>query len=155
MAKRGRKPKLTKELIKKATDIIRMGNYTETACEYLGIHKSTWYKWLSAGEKANSGLKREFFDAIKKAEAEAQIRNLGIIQQAAKENWQAAAWYLERKFPDQWGKKKYEVEHKGEMKTNNEHTITQRIVNDPVSRELARQLYRRSVGEGMGGGREE
>jgi hypothetical protein len=106
MTQRGRKSKLTKELIQEAANIIKMGIYVETACDYLGIHRSTWYKWLSEGEKAKGGLKKEFFDTIKKAEAEAQIRNIGIIQQAAKDNWQAAAWYLERRYPERWGRRK-------------------------------------------------
>lgn len=92
-----------------------MGNYTKVVCDYLGICESTWYKWLKDGEKAKSGLKMEFFQSIKKAEAEAQIRNVGIIQQSAKENWQAAAWYLERKFPDMWGRRKLEVDVDSEV----------------------------------------
>lgn len=115
MAKRGRKSKLTKELIKEASDIIKMGNYTETVCDYLGISKNTWYRWMKEGEQAKRGLKSEFSDAIKKAQAHAEIRNLAIIETAAKEEWQAAAWYLERKFPKKWGRQKVEIEHKGEI----------------------------------------
>lgn len=48
-----------------------------------------------------------------------------------------------------------EVEHSGQVSTNNEHTVTQRIVSDPVSRELARELFRRATSSDMGRGREE
>lgn len=99
-----RKSKLTKELIKNASDLIKLGNYTNVVCQYLGINESTWYKWLKEGEKANSGLKREFFKSIKSAESQAEIRNVGRIQNAAQDTWQAAAWYLERKFPERWGR---------------------------------------------------
>lgn len=102
----GRKLKLTPELIKEAENLIKLGNYTEVVCQYLGIHRSTWYKWMQEGENANSGLKKEFFDTIKSAEAHAEIRNIKNIQTSASEgNWHASAWYLERKFPDRWGRK--------------------------------------------------
>jgi hypothetical protein len=111
-----RRSKLTKELIDEASKWIKLGNYTNTVCRYLGIHESTWYKWMQEGEKARSGIKREFFEAIKRAESEAEIRNVQMIQTAAKENWQAAAWYLERKFPDRWGKKdRMSLDHNGKV----------------------------------------
>lgn len=59
-------------------------------------------KW---GEKKQTGIYFEFFEAIKKAEAIAEARNVTIIQSAAKDSWQAAAWWLERKHPDEWGRK--------------------------------------------------
>jgi transposase len=124
----GRKTKLTRELIDEASKLIRAGNYNETVCQYLGIHKSTWYKWLAEGEQANSGLKKEFFDSIKKAEAHAEIRNVQVIQKAANESWQAAMTYLERKFPDRWGRKdkvNADVEHSGQV--NVKHDINERI----------------------------
>ncbi|HOQ51860.1 MAG TPA: hypothetical protein PK233_08525, partial [Candidatus Atribacteria bacterium] len=63
-------------------------------------------RWLREGEAAKSGLKRQFWQAIKKAEKEAIIKNVGIIQKAAEEgNWQAAAWWLERKYFQDWGRK--------------------------------------------------
>lgn len=116
----GRKPKLTKELITDAENLIKAGNYTETVCSYLGIHKSTWYRWMQEGETSKSGLKREFYDSIKGAEAFAEIRNVNVIQNAAKEIWQASAWYLERKFPDRWGRQdKQKVEHSGGITNRN------------------------------------
>lgn len=134
----GRKTKLTKSLIEEASKLVKAGNYNETVCQYLGIHKSTWYKWLQAGEDAKSGLKREFFDSIKKAEAHAEMRNVEIIQRAAYEAendprlWTAAMAFLERKHPEKWGKKEKfqgELEHSGELvdKKKVEVDITQRI----------------------------
>lgn len=117
----GRKPKLTRKLIEDAEKLIKLGNYNTTVCQYLGIHQSTWYKWLKEGEKAKSGLKKEFFERIKSAESHAEIRNVQLIQQSANESWQAAAWYLERKFPDRWGKKEKvdaNVNHSGSINKN-------------------------------------
>ncbi len=48
----------------------------------------------------------EFLESIKKAKAKAVIRNVLIIQTAAKKTWQAAAWWLERSHHKDWGIKK-------------------------------------------------
>ena len=101
-----RKSKLTQELIKEAYKLVAAGNYVKDIYPILGIDESTWYRWLSEGEKAKSGLKREFYETIKKAEKDAIARNVALIQRAAQEgNWQAAAWWLERKYFEDWGRK--------------------------------------------------
>lgn len=105
----GRKSKLTKELIEEAAKYIRAGNYANVVANYLGIGESTWYRWLQEGEVANSGLKREFWESIKKAEAVPEIRNVNIVQKAAEENWQAAMTYLQRRFPERWGRRDFQV----------------------------------------------
>jgi len=101
-----RKSKLTKELIKEAYKLVSAGNYIKDIPPVLGIDDSTWFRWLSEGEKAKSGLKREFYETIKKAEKDAIARNVALIQRAAQDgNWQAAAWWLERKYFEDWGRK--------------------------------------------------
>ncbi len=101
-----RKSKLTSELIKEAYKLVAAGNYIKDVYPILGIDESTWYRWLSEGEKAKSGLKREFYETIKKAEKDAIARNVALIQRAAQDgNWQAAAWWLERKYFEDWGRK--------------------------------------------------
>ena len=71
---KGAKGKLTKELIEKAADIIARGNYYKVAIDILGIDDKTWYNWLRQGEiDANKGINSlnfQFFQSIKKAEAE-------------------------------------------------------------------------------------
>jgi hypothetical protein len=85
--------------------LISAGNYINTACRAAGIKEQTYLNWLKWGEEKKAGIYFEFFEAIKKAEAVAEARNVTIIQTAAKDSWQAAAWWLERKHPDDWGRK--------------------------------------------------
>jgi len=101
------KLKLTEELIEKAYKLIAAGNYQKQVAQYLGIGERTWYRWLQKGETAKSkrSIYRQFWQAVKKAEAEAAIRNVAIVQKAAQETWQAAAWWLERRYPEEWGRK--------------------------------------------------
>jgi len=111
---RGRPTKLTPEVQKQICDAIEAGNYIETAAQYAGIEKSTLYSWLKEGARAKSGKKKEFSNAVKKALAKSEMRDVFIIGKAAEQNWQAAAWRLERKFPDKWGRKeKQTLEHTG------------------------------------------
>jgi hypothetical protein len=52
----------------------------------------------------------EFSDAVKKAEADAEIEDIEIIRQAARNGaWQAAAWRCERRNPQDWGKKELDL----------------------------------------------
>ena len=101
-----RRTKLSEELIKEAYELVASGNYIKDVYPILGIGEVTWYRWLREGEIAKSGLKRQFWQSIKKAEKEAIIKNVAVIQKAAEEgNWQAAAWWLERKYFQDWGRK--------------------------------------------------
>ncbi len=104
--KMARRTKLTKELIEEAYKLVSEGNYIKDVYPILGIGEVTWYRWLREGEAAKSGIKRQFWQAIKKAEKEAIIKNVAVIQKAAEDgNWQAAAWWLERKYFQDWGRK--------------------------------------------------
>lgn len=120
----GRPTKLTPEIQKTIMDALRRGSYMETAAAYAGISKNTLYDWLRRGARekqrlANNSRARmlkderpfvEFSDAIKKAQAEAELRDLEIIRKAAEEGeWQASAWRLERKFPDKFGRRVIDV----------------------------------------------
>jgi hypothetical protein len=100
-----RPEKLTPEVQQRIVDSLRMGNYIETASAYAGITKSTLYEWMKRGAREKRGKYKEFSNAVEKAMAEAEMWDVALIAQAAKENWQAAAWRLERKYPARWGRK--------------------------------------------------
>ena len=96
-AKRGRKPKDTPDVIRKVAHAIRLGATYKLAANYAGISEDSFYDYL----KANS----EFFEAVKKAEGEAAEKWLDLIEKSAGSgNWQAAAWKLERRYPEQYGR---------------------------------------------------
>jgi transposase len=115
----GRPTKITIEIQNEIVRAIRSGNYLETAASYVGLAHSTVRDWVRRGEREASRLEEdvdarpiksetpfmEFSVAIKKAQAAAEIRDVIIIGDAARGTWQAAAWRLERKYPDRWGKR--------------------------------------------------
>lgn len=96
--------KLTPELQDKIIKYIKAGNYVETACDAVGINKTTYYDWIKKGEAGKEPY-LNYANAIKKAKAEAIIKNVLVIQIAAKKNWQAAAWWLERTCYKLFGRK--------------------------------------------------
>lgn len=125
----GRPTKLTPELQAEMVNIIRGGNYVETACAYVGLNKSTFYDWMKRGAREIDRVKKnpkarvrkdeqiyvEFSNAIKKAEAEAEARDVLIIAKAAESQWQAAAWRLERRLPSKWGRQRpYDTDAKSD-----------------------------------------
>lgn len=102
MAKIGRPSKLTPAVKQRLLDAIRAGNYFEAACVYAGIGETTFYRWMEKGEKANSGEFREFWESVKRAEAEAEARIVALWQQEIPGNWQAARDFLARRYPERW-----------------------------------------------------
>lgn len=125
----GRPIILTPDLQKQITDVIRAGNYMETAASFVGISKSTLYDWMKRGarerrrveETGRKPQKREqpfleFSDAIEKALAESEIRDVMRISEASKTDWKAAAWRLERKNAQKWGRKFQQIDGNDEEK---------------------------------------
>ena len=111
----GRPSKLTPEVQERISQAIRAGNYYEAACAYAGIDYSTFRRWIIKGEKAKSGRYYNFCEAITRPEHEAEVRVVAMWQQHMPVNWQAIATFLERRYPDRWGRKRLDIEHSGEI----------------------------------------
>lgn len=93
----GRKTKYTPETVEKLVLAIKLGAPYILACAYAGIDDATFYRWMNE--------KREFYDTIKGAEGAGVMQWLGKIEKAASDgNWQAAAWKLERRYPELFGR---------------------------------------------------
>lgn len=111
--------KITEQVTESLKQALRGGNDVETAAHFAGVSVANVYRWLeigkfeseriSAGEKANpeNAPYVEFWEELRKARAEAIVRNVTYIQNAAKSgSWQAAAWWLERAVPEQYSRVK-------------------------------------------------
>lgn len=103
--KLGRRTKLTPEVQEKIVSAIRAGNYAMIAAEYAGICEATFYGWLKRGREDGKGIFFEFLKAVKEAEREAEVRAVATVQKHMTDNWTAAMTYLERKFPQRWGRR--------------------------------------------------
>ena len=105
--KGGNTPRRRWEVI---VDRVRAGSYPEVAAMSTGVGASTYYRWKVLGEdrvedgkviRAKPGY-REFREALTRAEAEAEMVHVAILQKAATEDWRASAWYLERRASHRW-----------------------------------------------------
>jgi len=106
MTKVGRPSKLTEELTKQICDLLLAGNFLETVCDFVGVNKTTVYRWLERGER---GWKADiddgyvdFCNAVKKAMGQVEITTVNDVRRGV-DNWQSRAWWLERRHPDKWG----------------------------------------------------
>lgn len=112
----GAPTKLTPKTQDIIVNAIQLGSTYTLAAQAAGIAYNTFNEWMKAGEAAKRGKKREFYDAVKKAEGQRAARWLERIERSAMAgNWQAAAWKLERIHPDDYGRHKVEVKHSGSI----------------------------------------
>lgn len=105
----GRPSKLTPETQQRIVQAIEVGATYELAAQYGGVHYDTFRRWMEQGGAAKAGRFFEFYEAIKAAEGKAAIKWLALIDKAAVDTWQAAAWKLERRYPRDYGRTVQEV----------------------------------------------
>jgi hypothetical protein len=102
----GRPTKLTPERQTMIVDAIRGGVPPETAAAYAGIDESTFYRWLRRGRGEDpEPLYATFAAEVQTALAEWEIRDVLLIGDAARGDWRAAAWRLERRLPKRYGRR--------------------------------------------------
>jgi len=112
-----RKRILSPELIEQLCEYVRQGNYNIIAVRACGIHERTFYSWLERGQReleARSedttepeSLYTQLYQSLKRSEAEAQIKIANVVTNAAlkKGEWLPAMTFLERRWPDQYGRR--------------------------------------------------
>jgi transposase-like protein len=104
--------------VKLLIQALQGGNYVDVACQYAGLAPSTVYRWVERGRNERDRLEAgqpptpsetpyvELCESVGRARAQAVVANVTVIQQAARAGtWQAAAWWLERSMPNQYGRK--------------------------------------------------
>lgn len=98
MAQLGRPTKRTPARQELIEDALRAGNTRTAAAQYAGISYDVFKRWHDDSA--------DFRGAIERAESEAEIRNVALIQKAASNGtWTAAAWWLERRRPEAYARR--------------------------------------------------
>ena len=98
--------KLTPDVQRRICDAIAIGATYELAAKYGGVAYETFRRWREGN--------RAFCAALEDAEGRAAIGWLAKIEQAASAgSWQAAAWKLERRYPQDFGRTIQEQHHTG------------------------------------------
>lgn len=132
----GRPDKLTDEVLQQMVAFLSVGATMGGACDYVGIAELTFRRWLKRGARDKAAGKKSryarFHAAIKRAIATVEAGFAGTIAEAAKgrparlgkgrggkevvlepgmaPQWQAAAWWLERRKPQDYARRTYRIE---------------------------------------------
>jgi len=105
------RPKLLEDEVRRAEvcALIAVGCSRATAARYVGVHPDTIRRAACRNE--------QFAAELVKAESKHEINQLMNINQAARSDryWRAAAWTLERKYPDQYRPRRAETITLGEI----------------------------------------
>jgi len=96
---KGQPTKLNEKLIRNICAFIQAGTTFDIAAKANGIARSTLYNWRKKGEKATSGIYKQFHDELDKAEAVAEVSFLFKVR---KQGPEAAKWLLQRRWPERW-----------------------------------------------------
>ncbi|KKM67802.1 hypothetical protein LCGC14_1467370, partial [marine sediment metagenome] len=101
----GAPTKLTNELAEKICGYIAQGNYASVACHAVGISPDTMMLWKRNAEQGVEPY-LSFLLALKDAEAQAEVRLVGLVGEIAtsEKQWAAAMTLLERRHPQRWGR---------------------------------------------------
>jgi hypothetical protein len=95
-----RRPRLDKRdpaLLERVRGMIASGMTNREISDELGIAETTFYKWKRDWD--------QFSQTVKEADDEGRASAEAAIKAAwADGTWQAAAWWLERKWPHQYGR---------------------------------------------------
>jgi len=98
--------KLTADRQALICDAVRAGVRPEVAAVYNGVGARSYYRWMALGRAADAEpVYVAFVEAVELALAEWEARDVLLIGEAAKEDWHAAAWRLERRLPKGYGKR--------------------------------------------------
>lgn len=105
---------LTPEIIEKLFDLVRAGNYPQTACRALGLNPAMFANWMRQGEgkdrhRSPSPETQAFAIRMREAEAKAEIASVETVVEGGLKDPTLALKFLSRRFRDRWGEV---VEHK-------------------------------------------
>lgn len=101
----GHRPcKLNPRVKKIILEGLRLGNYFSTVCEAAGISYLTYTGWMKRGKDGEEPFQSFLID-VKKAISDAEVRLVKVIDSASLKEWTAAAWLLERRMPEKFGRR--------------------------------------------------
>ena len=103
-----RPEKITPELTEAISEDIAKGYSYDQAALNNGIAASTFFRWMLKGKQPEAEpAYRNFALSVADASLFSEPEALQLIRSSAKidRNWKAAAWFLERRFPEKYAKK--------------------------------------------------
>jgi hypothetical protein len=123
-----RPTKLTPELRKRIGENITLGLTYSLASEAAGITYKTFNIYMNRGKTEKSGKYFDFYKFIQKCNTDGARKLLEQLNNAAEDgNCQVCMWILERRFPDEFGRRVY---RKTNVASENHSVIVDIAIND-------------------------
>lgn len=135
MAERRTKAELDPTILEKVVTVLKLGAGRTVAAEQAGISDETLRQYIRIGAaawrkredallegrvadlSAREVLFADFYDRTRAAESHVKTYALGLIQKAGSGDWKAAAWLLERLYPETFGRRvDVKAEHSGTIR---------------------------------------
>lgn len=102
-----RPTKLTPKTQSAIVDAIGYGATYAAAAGSAGVEYETFYNWMVRGSRGGDAPEDapfiRFFNAVKKAEAECELKYTKVIFDKSKRDWRAALEWLKRRRRPAWG----------------------------------------------------
>ena len=118
---------MTDERIEAILRTVRLGLHPDRAAMAHGVSPAT----LRQHKRRNP----EFVTALKEAEASAEQGFLGRILKHTDKQWTAAAWMLERRWPERWAKREAPITSNEARDMVNRLRAAAQFVNDTIPKE--------------------
>jgi len=123
-----RPTKLTPEIQKLIGDGISLGLTYALAASATGVTYQTFNQWMKLGRDSTSGKYFDFYNHIEQRNAEGALRILYKLNDAARAgNCQVCMWILDRRFPEDFGRRVYK---KTNVVSENQNVSVEIIVQD-------------------------
>jgi transposase len=94
---------LDAEAMDRVVEATRKGLTRAVAAGLAGVSPTTLYKYLRQDA--------EFAQRVKSAQRHGEEALVDLIREHAAQTWQAAAWLLERRYPERYGPPKQRLQH--------------------------------------------
>jgi hypothetical protein len=147
----GRPSKLDPVIREKLLSGIRNGHFLKDVCGWSGISYFTMNEWLQRGRgehvRPKTAEYAKFAQEVEEANCVAKIKFGEQWKSHFPNSWQAIAAYMAVRWPDEFGKKSsVSVDLQGQVMTSaTDAQIEQQLRDDPASRELLKEFYRRGA----------
>lgn len=101
--------KCTKEMIDHICELKEAGFTDKAICQCVGISQASLCAWKSNPKTENH---IELIERLKKAQENHRLSLVKRIEEASINDWKAAAWILERTYPDEFAKPEVQLARK-------------------------------------------
>jgi hypothetical protein len=97
---------LTDALIARFCSKLRISGSIETAIKATHIGRETYYGWARQVREGGGSVQvKKFIQAVDDAESETKLLREHMLSKHFDKNWQALAWWLERKYSPEYGQR--------------------------------------------------